>query len=70
MRKNAIENILMTVIFTPLFMWLLPFGSFDQTTLGFYISILFAGFIVIGARADVKRGLKWLQKKQDTTKSS
>jgi hypothetical protein len=69
MRKNAIENILMTVIFSPLFMWLLPFGSFDPTTLGFYISILFPGFIVIGARADVNRGLKWLQKKQDTTKS-
>ena len=65
MKKHAIENLILLLLFSPLFMWLLPFGSFDPTTWGFYISLLFAGFIVIGARADVERGLKWLSKKQD-----
>lgn len=39
------HKILSTVAASLLFMWLMPFGSFDPTTFGFYCSVALAVFI-------------------------
>lgn len=38
------------VIMSAVFMWLVPFGSFDPTQIGFYLSVFLAIFISVVTR--------------------
>jgi hypothetical protein len=49
-------NHLPEIIFMSLvFMWLMPYGTFDPTQMGFYLSILLAVFISLVTRFLLKR---------------
>jgi hypothetical protein len=49
--KHLPEIIIMSLVF----MWLMPYGTFDPTQMGFYLSILLAVFISLVTRFLLKR---------------
>jgi hypothetical protein len=49
--KHLPEIIFMSLVF----MWLMPYGTFDPTQMGFYLSILLAVFISLVTRFLLKR---------------
>ena len=68
--RNLTENVVLIVVFSPFFMWLLPFGSFDPSTKEFYLSIVACVFVIIGAKSDAKKGLKWLANRMNMREDS
>ncbi len=45
--KTVIKNIIFITSWSVIFMWLIPWGTFDPTQVGFYMCIVLAVFCVV-----------------------
>jgi hypothetical protein len=58
------------LLISPIFMWLLPHGSFNPTEFGFYYAILVGISTSYLSTWSTKKGLKWLSGKSGSYKDS